>query len=285
MIVTSGELFKKARDGGYAVGSFNVSTLEAIKAIIEAAKELKSPVMIETSPGELNYMGAENVADIVRNLAEDLEIPVAIHLDHGQSVEQVKLAIDSGYTSVHIDASSYDFEKNVQMTTEAVSYAHKNGITIEGELGHIPGASESHEGETVQIDSDTLTDPKMAKEFVKETGIDILASSIGNIHGVYENEPQLDFDRLEEISKIGVPLSLHGGSGIPEDQIKKAISLGVTKINVNTELRIAFTESLRRELAENPDEVVPYKYLPEEIEAVKAVVKEKIKMFGSANKA
>lgn len=285
MIVTSGQLYKKARENGYAVGSFNVSTLEAIKAIIAAAEELSSPVMIETSPGELNYMGPENVADIVRNIAEDSKIPVAIHLDHGQNVDQVKLAIESGYTSVHIDASSYDYDKNVQMTSEAVNFAHENGITIEGELGHIPGASESHEGETVKIDNETLTDPIKAKEFVKATGIDILASSVGNIHGVYENEPQLDFERLAEIAKIGVPLSLHGGSGIPEDQIKKAISLGVTKINVNTELRIAFTESLRHELAENPNEVVPYKYLPEEIEAVKRVVIEKIKMFGSENKA
>lgn len=285
MIVTSKDLFKKAKAEGYAIGAFNVSTIEAIKAIIEAANELKSPVIIETSPGEMKYMGAENVADIVRNLAENIELPVVIHLDHGQNIEQVREAIDAGYTSVHIDGSSLDYDDNLELTKEVVEYAHKKGITVEGELGHIPGSSEVHDDEIIEFNENLLTNPGAAKDFIDDTGIDIFASSVGNIHGVYEKEPELDFDRLKQISNANIPLSLHGGSGIPENQIKMAISLGITKINVNTELRMAFTNSLRHELAENPQEIVPYKYLPEEIEAVKEIVVEKIRLFGSENKA
>ncbi len=284
MIVTTKGLYQKARSGGYAIGAFNVSTPEAIHGILEAASELKSPVIIETSSGEMNYMGANIVVDIVKDIAAGLDIPVAIHLDHGPDLNAVKTAISAGYTSVHIDASALDYDSNLAITKEVVKYAHDRGITVEGELGHVGGASEMHD-ESAKLEASTYTDPDQAMVFVRETGIDLLASSIGNIHGIYENEPNLDFDRLERIGKIGVPLSLHGGSGIPEDQVKRAISLGITKVNVNTELRAAYSDTLRHELAENPDEIVPYKYLPEEIEAVKKVVLEKIKMFGSAGKA
>lgn len=284
MIITTEQLYEKARAEGYAVGAFNVSTLEAIKGILDAAIELKSPVIIETSEKEMKYLGAVLVADVVRDLAGDLEIPVGIHLDHGQSLDSVKEAIAAGYTSVHIDASALSYDENLELTKKVVQYAHEHGITVEGELGHVGGASEIHD-EKAKIEKSTYTDPEQAAVFVRETGIDVLASSIGNIHGIYENEPRLDFERLEKIGLIGVPLSLHGGSGIPESQIKKAISLGITKVNVNTELRQAYTESLHDELDKNPDEIVPYKYLPAEIEAVKNVVVEKIKMFGSEGKA
>ena len=284
MIVSSLDLYQAARAGGYAVGAFNVSTLEAVRAIIAAAEELSAPVVIETSPGEMKYMGAANVADIVRNTADSLKIPVAIHLDHGQNMEQVKEAIDAGYTSIHIDASALGYEENLALTKEATVYAHSKGITVEGELGHVGGASEVHD-EDVEIEKSTYTDPEQAAVFVHETGIDILASSIGNIHGIYENEPELDFERLEKIGQIGIPLSLHGGSGIPSEQVKKAISLGIRKVNVNTELRAAYTNTLREELNEHPDEIVPYKYLPEEVEAMKQVVMKKIEIFGSAGKA
>lgn len=284
MIVSTKKLYEKAKAGGYAVGAFNVSTLEAIKGILDAATLLNAPVIIETSEKEMRYVDAEVVAETVRALAEDLPIPVAIHLDHGQNLESVKEAITAGYTSVHIDASALSYEENLKVTSEVVDYAHKRDITVEGELGHVGGSSEIHDKKS-NMDKSTYTDPEQAANFVHDTGIDVLASSIGNIHGVYENEPQLDFEILTKIGQIGVPLALHGGSGIPEDQIKKAISLGVTKVNVNTELRQAYTESLREELAENPSEIVPYKYLPEEIEAVKKVVMEKIKMFGSIGKA
>lgn len=284
MIVKTKELYERAKAGGYAVGAFNVSTIEAIKGILDAARELGAPVVIETSEKEMKYMGARLVADVVRDLAESLDIPVGIHLDHGQSLESVQEAIDAGYTSVHIDASALAYDENLELSKKVVQYAHERGITVEGELGHVGGASEVHD-ESARMEKSTYTDPERAARYVKETGVDILASSIGNIHGIYENEPELDFERLAKIGEIGVPLSLHGGSGIPEKQIKKAISLGVAKVNVNTELRMAYTNTLHAELDEHPDEIVPYKYLPEEIEAVKNVVLDKIKMFGSAGKA
>jgi fructose-bisphosphate aldolase class II len=283
MIVSSLELYKKAQKEGYAVGAFNTSTIEVTKAIIAAAEELNAPVVIETSSKEMSFLGAKLLVDVITDLAKDLTIPVAIHLDHGQNLAEVTEAIEAGYTSVHIDASAYEYEKNLEMTKEVVAYAHSKGIPVEGELGHVAGSSEKHETE-FEIDKSTLTDPQKAREFVEKSGIDVLASAIGNIHGIYEDEPKLDFERLEKIGKIGIPLSLHGGSGIPSEQIKEAIGLGITKINVNTELRMAFTGALRKELAENPDEIVPYKYLPEEIEAVKEIVEQKIRMFGSMNR-
>lgn len=284
MITTSAKLFNKAKAGGYAIGAFNVSTIEAIRGVLDAAIELDSPVIIETSEKEMKYLGADLVVDAIQNLAGDIKIPVVIHLDHGQGMESVQEAITAGYTSVHLDGSALPYEKNVALTREAVEYAHSRHITVEGELGHVGGASEIHD-EQAKMEKGTYTDPVQAEAFVHETGVDSFASSIGNIHGIYENEPELDFDRLKKIGQMGIPLSLHGGSGIPEAQIRKAISLGITKINVNTELRQAYTETLHRELDEHPEEIVPYNYLPAEIEAIKQVVMEKIKMFGSEGKA
>lgn len=283
MLVTTKELYEKARKEGYAIGAFNVSTLEAIKAIINAAMKLRSPVIIETSENELNYLDPALVYDIVHELAKDLRIPVGLHLDHGKSVEMVKRAIKAGYTSVHLDGSSLPYEENVKLTTEAALYAHEKGLTVEGELGHVSGSSELHKEEII-IDKKMLTDPVQAKEFVEVTKIDILAVSIGNIHGMYKNEKKLDFARLAEIKEIGLPMSLHGGSGISDDQVRRAIGSGITKVNINTELREAYTNTLKEELAEFPDEIVPYEYLPEEIEAIEDVVEKKIRLFGSDNK-
>jgi ketose-bisphosphate aldolase len=283
MLVTTKELYKKAQKEGYAVGAFNVSTLEAIKAVINAAMKLRSPVVIETSENEMAYLDPALVFDIVQELAKDLRISVGLHLDHGKSMESVKRAISAGYTSIHLDGSSLPYEDNVRLTKEAADFAKAKGLTVEGELGHISGSSEIH-SEGITIDEKMLTDPELAKKFVGVTGIDILAVSIGNIHGMYKNEPKLDFVRLAKIKEIGLPMSLHGGSGIPEDQVRRAIGLGITKVNVNTELREAYTSSLRQELKENPDEIVPYEYLPEEIEAIEDIVEKKIRLFGSDNK-
>lgn len=284
MLVTTKDLYLNAKKDNYAVGAFNVSTLEAIKAVINAAMKLKSPIVIETSEKEMAFLEPALVFDIVKELAENLRIQVGLHLDHGKSIDTVKQAIAAGYTSIHIDGSSLSYEDNVRLTQEAVSLAHAKNITVEGELGHIAGSSEKHD-EKITINQDMLTDPELAKKFVKETGVDILAVSIGNIHGVYTSEPKLDFVRLQELKEIGLPMSLHGGSGITEDQVKRAIGLGITKINVNTELREAYTDTLRTELAEDLDEIVPYEYLPEEIEAIEDVVERKIRMFGSENRA
>lgn len=280
MLVSSKKLLDKAKKEGYAVGAFNTSTLEVIKAVIEAACEKNSPVIIETSEGEIKFMEPKVVSSIVKTIAKEAKIPVALHLDHGQSLEMVKKAIEAGYTSVHIDGSSLSFEENIKVTKEVVNCAHKKNIAVEGELGHILGHSEKHHGK-IDADKLDLTDPNQAEEFVRKTRIDFLAPSVGNSHGIYMDEPKLDFNRLKKISEIGIPISLHGGSGIPKGQIEKAISLGVAKINVNTELRIAYSDGLREELSEKPTEVVPYKFLPEVIDKVKNVVKGKIEMFGS----
>lgn len=284
MLVTPLEIFKKAKKGKYAIGAFNTSNLEITKAIIETAEELKSPVIIETSEGEMAALTPEVAAAEVKALVEKASIPVVLHLDHGKSFESAKNAIEAGYTSVHLDGSSLHYEDNVQLTKKVVEMAHEKKISVEGEIGHVAGTSESHETE-IKISPDTLTDPDEAARFVSETGVDVLAVAVGNIHGMYKNPPVLDFERLAEIAeKTHCFFSLHGGSGIPKSQIKKAISLGIAKINVNTELRLAFKEGILHEFKENPDEVVPYKYFPVGGAAVKKVVEAKIKLFGSTGK-
>ena len=283
MIKTVNELCEEARAGHYAIGAFNASTLEVTKAILQAAAELKSPVIIETSEGEANFEGYQIFADTVKDLASELAVDVAINLDHGKSLESIKYAIESGYSSVHIDCSKMEKEDNIKLTKQVAEFAHSRGISVEGEFGHVGGSSEVHEGE--QPKDGTLTDPKEAAEYIKETGVDIFAGSYGNIHGMYKDAPHLDIERIEKISKeSGIPLSLHGGSGIPDDQIEAAIEAGICKINVNTELRKAYKESLEKNLRGANAEIVPYKYLPQVINDVKEVVKQKIKLFSAAKK-
>jgi ketose-bisphosphate aldolase len=285
MLVTPQELFKKAQKGKYAIGAFNTSNIEITKGIIEAAQALNSPVIIETSGGEMDYIGPDLSVAQVRTLAQEANIPIALHLDHGKTLETCQEAIEAGYTSVHIDGSKLDYKENVSLTKSVVALAKKTKINVEGEIGHVPGTSERHDGE-IDIEKDFYTDPELAQEFVKETGIDVLAVSIGNIHGIYAEPPQLDLERLSDISKkTGKYISLHGGSGIPREQIKKAISMGITKVNVNTELRLAFKAGILHEFDVNPEEVVPYKYLPAGREAVRKVVEAKIRLLGSAGKA
>jgi fructose-bisphosphate aldolase class II len=285
VLVNPIELYKKAQKGGYAVGAFNTSTLEITRAIIQAAEEQNSPVIIETSEGEVSYLSPEISGSQAVALAKKAKVPVALHLDHGKSMKTVKEVIKNGYTSIHLDGSLYEFAENIKNTKEAVKFAHQKGICVEGEIGHISGGSELHDT-AIKISADSLTDPKEAKEFVLKTGVDVLAVAIGNIHGMYTNPPKLDFERLGSIKKAAKCFfSLHGGSGIPKNQIKEAISYGVVKVNVNTELRLAYHEGLLHEFEVHPDEVVPYKYLPAGTEAVKKVVAAKIRLFGSNNKA
>lgn len=285
MLTTPQKLYKKAREGGYAIGAFNTSNLEITKAIIEAAEELKSPIIIETSEGEIDFLTPTVSVEEVKALAKTVNVPVVLHLDHGHSFDMAKTAIEAGYTSVHLDGSSFEYEDNVEITKKVVEFAHQKKISVEGEIGHITGSSESHEKE-IKISLDTLTAPEEAARFVGETGVDVLAVAIGNIHGIYKNPPQLDFERLSEISqKVHSNFSLHGGSGIPKNQIKRVISMGIVKINVNTEVRMAFHDGILHEFEENPEEVVPYKYFPAGTDAVKKVVLEKIRLFGSAGKA
>lgn len=285
MLANPRDLFKKAKRGGYAIGAFNTSNFEITRAIIDTAERLKSPVIVETSEGEMDHVGADIVAAEVMALAKKATVPVVLHLDHGKGFESIRDAIRAGYTSVHIDGSSLSIDENTNLTRAVVELAHNNKVSVEGEMGHIAGSSSHHKDKKLKISKKDLTDPEAASIFVKKTKIDILAVAIGNIHGVYSTLPQLDFERLEEISKlIKRPFSLHGGSGIPKNQIRRAIELGITKVNVNTELRMAFKEGMLNEFDLRPDEVVPYKYLPAGAEAVSKVVEQKIRLFGSEGK-
>ncbi|MDD3481292.1 MAG: class II fructose-bisphosphate aldolase [Patescibacteria group bacterium] len=286
MLVNPVKLFKKAQKGGYAIGAFNTSNVEITKAIIEKAEELKSPVIIETSEGEMESAGANIVAAEVKELARGSKIPIVLHLDHGKSFEAVREAVRAGYTSVHIDGSDLTFNENVELTKAVREYAHYNDVAVEGEIGHISGKSAHHKDERLVIEKKNLTSPKKAEEFVVKTKVDILAISIGNIHGIYAEDPKLDFKRLLEIRElVRKPFSLHGGSGIPKNQVMRAIEMGIVKVNVNTELRMAFKEGIMHEFDLHPDEVVPYKYLPAGAEAVSRVVEQKIRLFGSVDKA
>jgi len=216
-------------------------------------------------------------------------LPIVLHLDHGKSFEIVKEAIEAGYDSVHFDGSELDFEENIEITKKVVDFAKEKGIkNIEGELGYLRGKSSIQE--EVEIKPEDLTDSKQALEFIEKTGIDSLAVSVGNIHGIFKSSknPHLFLDRLEEINNaVGdkVGLVLHGGSGTPEDDVKKAIELGVVKVNVNTELRLAYSKTLREFIQNNPDQTTPYKIMPSVVDAVQKVVEDKIKLFGSENKA
>lgn len=285
MLVTVKQITQKAKKGNYGVGAFNAPNLEITKAIVLAAEKTNSPVIISTSEKELSYAGVNEIAAIVTSLAKNSKVPVALNLDHGSSFDMAKKCINAGYSSVHFDGSSLPLSQNIKITKKIVNLAHKNGVSVEGEIGHIGGASSLHTSK-IDVDEDSLADPKIVKEFFEKTGVDVIAVAVGSAHGMYKTAPKLDFLRIKKIEDyVKVPLVLHGGSGIPDTQIKKAIKLGMRKINVNTELRIAFSQTLRKTLANNKDEVVPYNILPASVEAVSKVVEEKIKVFGSKNKA
>ena len=274
----------KAKAEGYAVGQFNLNNLEFTQAILQAAEEEKSPVILGVSEGAARYMaGFKTVVKMVEGLIEDynITVPVAIHLDHGSSFEKCKEAIDAGFTSVMIDASHHSFEENVEITSKVVEYAHAKGVSVEAELGTVGGQEDDVVAEGV-----IYADANECVELVKRTGIDTLAPALGSVHGPYKGEPNLGFKEMEEIGKLtGLPLVLHGGTGIPTKDITKAISLGTAKINVNTENQIASAKAVRETLAAKPEEYDPRKYLGPARDAIKATVIGKIKEFGSSNKA
>ncbi len=282
------EIFQKAKQNRYAIGAFNVSNLEQLKAIVLAAQNLKSPAFISTSEGESKFIGKKLVRALVNVYKKETGLPLILHLDHGKSLEVIKEAIEAGYDSVHFDGSELDFEENIKITKQVVELAQEKGIeNVEGEIGYLRGKSEIQE--KVEIQKEDLTEPKQALEFVKQTGVDSLAVAVGNIHGVFKSSknPHLFLERLEEISQVlgdEIGLVLHGGSGTPEQDVKKAIESGVVKVNVNTELRMAYTNSLKKSLENNPNQITPYKLMPPVVEAVQKIVEEKIKLFGSDNK-
>lgn len=283
-LVSMKEMLIKAKEGGYAVGQFNLNNLEFTQAILQAAEEEKSPVILGVSEGAARYMGGfKTVVKMVEGLLEDYKItvPVAIHLDHGSSFDKCKEAIDAGFTSVMIDASHDPFEENVATTSKVVEYAHAKGVSVEAELGTVGGQEDD-----VVADGVIYADPKECDELVKRTGIDCLAPALGSVHGPYKGEPNLGFKEMEEIGNItGMPLVLHGGTGIPTKDIQKAVSLGTAKINVNTENQIASAKKVREVLAADPDVYDPRKYLGPAREVIKETVIGKMREFGSSGKA
>jgi fructose-bisphosphate aldolase class II len=305
MLVTNKELLLPARQKGYAVGAFNINNLEALLAVAEAAVEEKSPAIVAVTPSAIKYAGLSYLSKIVRTAAESALVPMSLHLDHGENFEIVSKCVEAGFTSVMIDGSFLKFEENVTLTKKVVNLAHPKGVSVEAELGRLAGVEES----TVEEKEAVLTDPNAAKEFVQRTGVDALAVAIGTSHGAYKfkAEPKLDFERLGLIrERVSVPLVLHGASsvpqwiiekaskygaeltgakGIPEEHIKKAISLGIAKINIDTDLRLAFTATVREVLANNPKEFDPRKILGPAKDAMKEVIKGKMHLFGSSGKA
>jgi len=305
MLVTNKELLVPARKSGYAVGAFNINNLETLLAVAEAAAEEKSPVIVAVTPSAIKYAGLAYLAKIVRTAAENKPVPMSLHLDHGEDFETVSKCIEAGFTSVMIDGSFLGFEENVALTKRVVDRARKFGVSVEAELGRLAGVEEK----TVEEREAVLTDPDAAEEFVRRTGVDALAVAIGTSHGAYKfkGEAKLDFERLRLIAKkVDIPLVLHGASsvpawiiekatkygaellgakGIPEEHIKKAISLGISKINIDTDLRLAFTATVREVLTNSPKEFDPRKILGPAKEAMKEVVRGKMRLFGSSGKA
>lgn len=283
-LVSMTEMLKKANAEGYAVGQFNLNNLEFTQAILQASEEEKSPVILGVSEGAGRYMGGfKTVVKMVEGLMEDYQItvPVAIHLDHGSSYDKCKEAIDAGFTSVMIDASHDPFEQNIETTSKVVEYAHAKGVSVEAELGTVGGQEDD-----VIADGVIYADAKECDELVQRTGIDCLAPALGSVHGPYKGEPNLGFTEMEEIRDLtGVPLVLHGGTGIPTKDIQRAISLGTAKINVNTENQIASAKKVREVLAADENMYDPRKYLGPAREAIKATVIGKMREFGSAGKA
>ena len=283
-LVSMKEMLIQAKEGGYAVGQYNLNNLEFTQAILGASQEENAPVILGVSEGAAKYMGGfYTVVKMVEGLMHDMNItvPVAIHLDHGSSFENCKAAIDAGFTSVMIDASHHSFEENVEITKKVVEYAHSKGVSVEAELGRVGGQEDD-----VVSDGVVYADAKECQELVEKTGIDCLAPALGSVHGPYKGEPNLGFKEMEEIGNAtGLPLVLHGGTGIPTKDIERSISLGTAKINVNTENQIASAKAVRDTLNNDANVYDPRKYLGPAREAIKATVIGKIKEFGTSNKA
>ncbi|MDP3902174.1 MAG: class II fructose-bisphosphate aldolase [bacterium] len=279
------EILSEARDSSIAIGHFNVSNLEQLRAIMEAAKVYNAPIMIGLSEGERKFFGLKQAVALVKSFKEEYGLPVFLNPDHSHSVESAKMAFDAGFDSVHIDLSGLPFEDNVRGTREVVEYVKsKNSeISIEGELGYLRGESRIQK-EAITIKPEDLTMPEEAAEFVEKTGIDRFSGAYGNSHGISLDEPALDIERIKAVRQAlpkEVAMVLHGGSGIPDEEIKEAIKAGIVNIHVNTEIRIAYADALRKFLAENSEETTPYKILAPAVKAVKDKVEEKLRLFGN----
>lgn len=306
-LITSKEFFSKAINGGYAVGAFNVNNMEIVQGIMDAAKEEKSPVILQVSAGARKYAKPAYLRKLVEAAVEDTDLDVVLHLDHGADFEVCKQCVDDGFTSVMIDGSKYTLEENIELTKRVVDYAHSKGVVVEAELGTLAGI----EDDVIVDNRDAIyTNPDQAVEFVERTGVDSLAIAIGTSHGAYKfkGDAQLDYERLEKISKLlpETPLVLHGAStvmpefvdmcnqyggqipgakGVPEDMLRKAAQYTISKINIDTDLRLAMTAEIRKFMIEHPEEFDPRKYLGPAREAIKRMVQHKMRnVLGSSGK-
>ena len=307
-LVTTTEMFKKAYEGGYAIGAFNVNNMEIVQGITEAAREVNAPLILQVSSGARKYAKHTYLVKLVEAAIEETGLPIALHLDHGDSFELCKSCIDGGFTSVMIDGSHLPFEENIKLTKQVVEYAHAHGVVVEGELGRLAGIEDAV---NVSEEDAAFTNPDEVEEFVSRTGVDSLAIAIGTSHGAYKfkGEPKLRFDILEEIARRlpGFPIVLHGASsvipefvdkinkyggnmpgarGVPEDMLRKAAQSAVCKINIDSDLRLAMTATIREYFAQHPDHFDPRQYLGPAREAIKGLVKHKlIHVLGCAGKA
>lgn len=286
-LVTLRDVCKPAEAGNYAVGAFGVQNLETIQAVIEAAVEERSPAILIISSGAIKYAGLQTIAGIVKTLAEAAPVPIVAHLDHGETFELATRCVHAGFKSVMVDGSHYEYDQNVALTKQVVAMAHAVGATVEGEIGKIGGVEENI---VVDAADATMTDPDEAARFVQDTGIDAVAVAIGNAHGLYHGEPNLDIPRMraiyEKVKAVDPEchLVLHGGSGTPDRMIRDAIAAGVSKINIGTELKLAFVEGVKSLLAKKPGVDDPRHLIGPAREAVKAVTKEKMRLFGSSGR-
>lgn len=281
-LVTTKQLLLDAQKGGYAVGAFNVENMEMVQAVVAAAEELRSPVIMQTTPSTVKYANLNYFYENVKVAAQESSVPVVIHLDHGNSFELAMQAYRTGYTSIMIDGSHEGFEDNIALTSAVVKACHPGEVPIEAELGKVGGKEDDLDvGE-----GDPYTNPQEAAEFVERTGIDSLAVAIGTAHGVYKGVPKLDFSRLSEIRKaVSIPLVLHGTSGVPDEDVAECIKRGICKVNYATDLRIAFTKGINQVLKENPDTIDPKKYNAKGREEVRKYVMHKMKICQSIAKA
>lgn len=287
MNLSTKQFFLKAQEEGYAIGQFNVSTADQIKSVMYTAVQLKSPVIFGVSEGERDFLGQRQAVKLLEAYEEQTNLPIILNADHTKSIEKVEEALKAGFNSIHFDGSELEYEENIKQTKYVVEMASKFDarISVEGELGYIAGASKLTK-EKIEIKPEYYTNPEQAAEFVQRTGVDRMAIVIGNSHGISLDEPALDIIRLKQIYDLiqgKAILVLHGGSGIPDSQIKDSISNGIRKININTELRLAFHDALKNELTAT-DETTPYKFLPPALVAMGKIVESKIQLFNSFNK-
>jgi fructose-bisphosphate aldolase class II len=308
-LVTTREMFEKAYQGGYAIGAFNVNNMEIIQGITEAAQQERSPVILQVSAGARKYAKHTYLVKLVEAAIEETGLPIALHLDHGESFDICKSCVDGGFSSVMIDGSKYSFAENIALTKQVVEYAHARGVTVEGELGKLAGIEDAV---SVKDEDAMFTDPREVEEFVTRTGVDSLAIAIGTSHGAYKfkpgQKPRLRFDILEEVQRRlpGFPIVLHGSSsvpqeyveivnryggampdaiGIPEEMLRRAASMAVCKINIDSDLRLCMTAAVRRHLYEHPEHFDPRQYLADGRDAIREIVRHKIRdVLGSADK-